>query len=48
MSSMAPVYRGEELGEQIYTMHSIHPYTDINKWGVTKSIWRQKSKQQYL
>ncbi len=33
MSSMAPVYRGEVFGKQIYTMHSTveytHLYTDI-------------------
>lgn len=43
MSSMAPVYRGEVFGKQIYTMHSTveytHLYTDIKSTsGVTRSI----------
>lgn len=29
MSSMAPVYRGEVFGKQIYTMHSTVVYTHL-------------------
>lgn len=40
---LAPVYRGEAFGKQIYTMHSTIVYTpvhrhQINKWCVTKYL----------
>lgn len=46
MSSMAPVYRGEVFGKQIYTMHSTivytHPYTDINQQVCDKEYLKTK------
>lgn len=47
MSRMAPVYRGEVFGKQIYTMHSTVVHTgahrhQINKWCVTRRVWRLK------
>lgn len=46
MSSMAPVYRGEDFGKQIYTMHSINTRTQTSNQQVAcdrKRIWRQGS-----
>lgn len=43
MSSMAPVYRGEDFDKQIYTVHITAVYTPVHRhqqMGCEKDLWK--------